>query len=71
VKEHGYSQKDKRRQDKKELQDMEQELRRATELRQLEDKIDDRAPTPRTRILTPGIGRGKRREPGTPFRFGL
>ncbi|KAJ3012893.1 UNVERIFIED_CONTAM: DEAH-box RNA helicase prp16 [Siphonaria sp. JEL0065] len=71
VKEHGFTHKDKRRQDRKELEGMEQELRRATELQKLEENIVERAPTPRTRILTPGMGRGRRRDPGTPFRFGF
>ncbi|KAI8825388.1 pre-mRNA-splicing factor ATP-dependent RNA helicase PRP16-like protein [Chytriomyces cf. hyalinus JEL632] len=73
IKESGFSHKDKRRQDRKELEDMEQELRRATEIQKREESLNELAamPTPRSRILTPGLGRTRRREPGTPFRMGL
>ncbi|KAJ1554472.1 DEAH-box RNA helicase prp16 [Cladochytrium tenue] len=65
VKNAGFSQRDKRVQDRKDLQTMEAELRAATERRQTEAAKRDVAPTPRTKIWVPGTER--RREPGTPF----
>ncbi|TPX67350.1 hypothetical protein SpCBS45565_g03859 [Spizellomyces sp. 'palustris'] len=76
LKEKGFSHTEKRRQDRRDLMNMEEELRLASEKRVQEGRAASVAPTPRSRIATPGARTPAltRRDSGTPLhrrRFGL
>ncbi|KND04589.1 uncharacterized protein SPPG_00308 [Spizellomyces punctatus DAOM BR117] len=76
LKEKGFSHTEKRRQDRRDLMNMEEELRLASEKRVQEGRAASVTPTPRSRIATPGARTPAltRRDSGTPLhrrRFGL
>jgi hypothetical protein len=67
LKEQNFSHKDKRRQDREVMSQMEEELRHASEKRQEELRVASAPPPSRTPIVTPGTFKKSTTRASTPF----